>query len=668
MEGKQGKPAKLAKAGKRSSLRVRGRILYLTEDAELLRAQLYDGVDLPYDPGRKLIDNISTDELTPGWVCYYYDDTLARYCLVGLRGGHVQKDAILNGGFGAIVSGISKGCGSSRETAPFAELKAGIQLVIAKSIEKIYGQNCQNIGLLTATDFALIPRIERGEELPIGEFTVGLDRIAVDIVEHGGLFAYNEARLAGRVTPPTVSTAPRPMTLAEKIIARRAIADAKTGATGIAAVQPGDALFVRTDVRFSHEYVTPMAESLFRMGLGERAVITDPASVFAFRDHLTFLDRVMPESHVKMGLKEQAASLATVQERFAAQQGVMLYGEVARGGKPAGSVGICHNIVIEELALPGQVVLGTDSHTCMAGALGCFAFGVGSTDMANAWFTKDVRVRVPESVRVDLRGALRDGACAKDVMLFLLRDPFFKTGAGIGKVLEFGGPGAARLSLDERATLSNMAVEAGGFTGILEADEIVVDFLVHERGADAAAVRRDIVRADPGASYCKTFDLDLAAVPPMVATPGDPRNGMPLAELKGPVRIDIAYGGSCTGGKKADMDMYAAVVRRAAERGRAIPAHVHCYIQFGSQRIRDYAETLGYVQLFEDAGIELIDPSCGACIKAGPGVSDRPDQVTVSAINRNFPGRSGPGQVYLASPYVVAASAFLGRIGGPEEL
>ncbi|MBL8726082.1 MAG: 3-isopropylmalate dehydratase [Planctomycetes bacterium] len=651
-----------------NTLQFQGRVLYLTEDGDQLKAQLYGHEVLPFDPARQLIDNISTDELTPGWVCYYYDETLGRYCLVGLRGGHVKQDAIQGGGFSVIVSGVSKGCGSSRETAPFSEKVAGIRLVIAKNIEKIYGQNCQNIGLLTSTDFSLLPRIERGEAIPLEEFTKGLDPIAAEIVRHGGLFAYNQARLRGATAPPAVTTKPRPMTLCEKIISQRAIADAKTGRLGIPAVQPGDALFVRTDVRFSHEYVTPMAEALFRQGLGADAKITDPQSVFAFRDHLTFLDRIMPEAHVKMGLKEQAASLATVQETFTKKQGVKLYGEVHRNGQLVGSEGICHNIVIEDLAEPGQLVIGTDSHTCMAGALGCFAFGVGSTDMANSWFTKDVRVKVPESVRVNLRGQLRPGVCAKDVMLHLLSDAFFKTGAGIGKVLEFGGPGTLALSLDERATLTNMAVEAGGFTGIIEADEVVVEYIASQRGADRQRLRAQIVRADPGASYGKTFDIDLAMVEPTVATPGDPRNGVPLRTLRaqGKVAVQIAYGGSCTGGKKADMDMYAEVVRKAQERGHSLRAKT--YIQFGSQRIRDYAERMGYVALFEGAGIELIDPSCGACIKAGPGVSFTPDEVTVSAINRNFPGRSGPGQVYLASPYVVVASAFLGHVGGPDEL
>jgi 3-isopropylmalate/(R)-2-methylmalate dehydratase large subunit len=648
-----------------------GRVLYLTQDAELLKRQLA-GETLRYEPSRKLIDNISTDELTPGWVCYYYDETLARYCLVGLRGNVIEKDSIKAGGFSVIVSGISKGCGSSRETAPYSELASGVRLVIAKSIEKIYGQNAQNIGLLTSTDFSLLERIERGEKIPIEEFTRGLDPISAAIVEHGGLFAYNRARMAGSIAPPAIETAARPMTLCEKIIAAHAIVDAKAGKIGVPAVEPGDALFVRTDVRFSHEYVTPMAESLFRQGFGPDATITEPESVFAFRDHLTFLDLVMPAAHVKMGLKEQAASLATVQETFTKKQGIKLYGEVRRDGELVGSEAICHNKVIEELALPGHLVIGTDSHTCMAGALGCFAFGVGSTDMANAWFTRDVRLEVPESVRFVLRGRMRPGVCAKDVMLYLLSQPFWKTGQGIGKVLEFAGEGVAAMGLDERATLTNMAVEAGGFTGIIEADEVVVDYLVKQRGISPDEVRRRIVKADPGATYFETFEVDLSAIEPMVATPGDPRNGVPLRDLEAKVgsevKIHVAYGGSCTGGKKADMDMYAAVLKHALDRGKKVADGVHLYIQFGSQDIRRYAEERGYLDVFHRAGAELVDPSCGACIRAGPGVSFTPDEVTVSAINRNFPGRSGPGKVYLASPLVVAASAIAGKIVSPDEI
>jgi 3-isopropylmalate/(R)-2-methylmalate dehydratase large subunit len=656
---------------RRESVRVTGRVLWLTSDAGLLRQQL-GGSDLVERPDAEaLIDNISTDEITPGWVCYYYDATLARYCLVGLRGGVIERDAIKSGGFGVIVSGRSKGCGSSRETAPYSEREAGIQVVVARSIEKIYQQNCQNIGLITTTDFGIVERLGGGEAIPIDEFTRGLDPISADVVRYGGLFNYNRARLAGEVTPPRIATATRPMTLAEKIIAKNAVVDAQRGALGVTAVTPGDALFVRCDVRFSHEYVTPMAEALWLDALGEGVALSEPETVFAFRDHLTFLDRIMPPEHVAMGLREQAAKLKDVQEAFTRRHGIKLYGEVTREGKTVGSEAICHNKVIEELALPGDVILGTDSHTCMAGSLGCFAFGVGATDMANAWLTRDVRLAVPESIRFVLSGALPFGVTAKDVMLHLLSQPFWRSGDGIGKVLEFTGPGVTALPLDERSTLTNMAVEAGGFTGIIEADETVVAYLAAQRGLSPDAIRARIVRADAGAAYAATFEIDLGAIEPMVATPGDPRNGIPLRELdarEGRVRIDIAYGGSCTGGKKADMDMYASVLSRALAQGRRVADGVQLYIQFGSQQIRDYALERGYVDTFERAGAELVDPSCGACIKAGPGVSRSPNEVTVSAINRNFPGRSGPGKVYLASPLVVAASAIAGHIVPPDAI
>jgi 3-isopropylmalate/(R)-2-methylmalate dehydratase large subunit len=645
----------------------RGRVLYLTEDASLLRAQLA-GDDVDFDPERPLLGNISTDEITPGWVCYYHDDTLGRYCLVGLRGGHVAPDAVKSGGFSVVVAGASKGCGSSRETAPYSELAAGVRLVVAKSIEKIYKQNAQNIGLLTSTDFGLLRRIRRGEAIPIGEFTRALDPISAGIVEHGGLFAYNEARFAGEVSPPLVDTPARPMTICEKILAAHVVVDASTGAVGVPAVKPGDSFFARTDVRFSHEYVTPMAEALFRRGFGDDARVSEPETVFAFRDHLTLLDLVMPKAHRDMGLDARAHELATAQENFTRRTGIKLYGEVWRDGKLAGSEAICHNKVIEDLALPGQLVVGTDSHTCMAGALGCFAFGVGATDMANAWMTRDVRVTVPQTARFVLRGRMSPNVCAKDVMLHVLSQPFFKSGEAIGKALEFGGDGIAHLPLDERATLTNMAVEAGGFTGIIEADDVAIAYLVAQRGLSAADVRRRIVRKDEGAEYCATFDVDLCQIVPMVATPGDPRNGIPLAELGPAVEIDIAYGGSCTGGKKEDMDMYARVLSGALAKGKRVAPGVRLYLQFGSQSIRRYSVERGYLDVFERAGAEIVDPSCGACIKAGPGSSDSPDQVTVSAQNRNFPGRSGPGKVYLASPMVVAASAIAGRIAGPDEM
>src|SRR6266850_1955208 len=664
-------------------LKFAGPILFLTEDTSLIRRQLEapsgrgDGArgrqgdeasqleqelaarllnnDLP------LLSNISTDEITPGWVCFYYDETLGQYVYVGMRDGAVKKDEVKNGGFAVVVSGLSKGCGSSRETAPFAEKAAVVQLVIAKSIEKIYGQNSQNIGLLTSTDLGLVQRIRNGEEIPLTEFTSGLDPISKDIVEHGGLFNYNKARLAGKVSPPTLETKARSMNIVEKIIARHAFVTA--GKIGVEAVKPGDALFAVADVRFSHEYVTPMAESLLKQALGADARVSEAESVFAFRDHLTFLSKVMSPKHREMGLLEKADGLATTQEDFTTRQGIKLYGENPDGGSEA----ICHNAVVEDLALPGQVVIGTDSHTCMAGVLGCFAFGVGSTDMANAWYTKDIRIRVPETVRYVLKGKKRADVAAKDVMLYILASDYMKTSKGIGKVLEFAGDDLKNWPLDERATLTNMAVEAGGTTGIIEPDERTLEYIVKTRGLDAEEVRKGFTFSDPDAEYAAVFEIDLDQIRPMVALPGDPRNGIPIDELPAEVRIDAAYGGSCTGGKMADMDMYAEVLRNALAQGRRVAEGVHLYLQFGSQKIKQYARRQGYIEIFERAGAELIDPSCGACINAGPGASPNAETVTVSAQNRNFPGRSGPGKLYLASPYVVAASAIAGKIIEPFE-
>jgi len=210
-----------------------------------------------------------------------------------------------------------------------------------------------------------------------------------------------------------------------------------------------------------------------------------------------------------------------------------------------------------------------------------------------------------------------------------------------------------------------MAVEAGGTTGIIEPDEVTLDYIVRTRDLDSEEVRKGFTFSDPDAQYAAVFEIDLDEIRPMVATPGDPRNGIRIDKLPDEVAIDAAYGGSCTGGKMADMDMYAEVLAAALANGQRVAEGVHLYIQFGSQKIKQYARERGYIELFERAGAELIDPSCGACINAGPGASPNAETVTVSAQNRNFPGRSGPGKLYLASPYVVAASAIAGKIVEP---
>src|ERR671938_1870961 len=325
------------------------------------------------------------------------------------------------------------------------------------------------------------------------------------------------------------------MNIVEKIIARHAFV--RAGEIGVEAVKPGDALFALTDVRFSHEYVTPMAESLFKQALGKGARVTEPESVYAFRDHLTFLGRVMSEEKRKLGLLDRANGLATTQESFTAAQGIKLYG----GTEERGSEAICHNAVVEDIALPGQLVIGTDSHTCMAGVLGCFAFGVGSTDMANAWYTRDVRIKVPEVVRFVLRGRKRADVSAKDVMLKILATDYMKEGQGIGQVLEFAGDGLSDWPIDERATLTNMAVEAGGTTGIIEPDEVTLEYLVRMRGLDAEEIRKGFLKSDEDAEYAARFEINLDEIKPMVATPGDPRNGITISDLEEEVKINTAY-------------------------------------------------------------------------------------------------------------------------------
>ncbi len=653
-------------------VRLQGRILFLTEDPELIRRQLA-GEDLPWDTRNpainpKLRDDISTDEITPAHYCFYFDETLGEIPYLGLKCGSVTpigRGEVKRGGFVCAVSGKRRGKGSSREQSPYAEMCAGIQVVVAENIERIYKQNCQNLGVLTSTDFSLIDRIRGGEEIALAEFTAGEDEITRQVIEYGGLFPFNVARMQGKVFLPPIQSAgespapTRAMTVAEKIFARHM--KNEKGEVGVAAVKPGDTGFAQADLRFSHEYVTPMAAIFFERYVGKDAKVNDASSILFFRDHLTFLDEVISEEKKKLGLLDLATQLKLKQEAFAAKQGIKLHGELK---DRKGSEGICHAIVLESYALPGQLNIGSDSHTPHVGAIGCVAFGIGTTDVFNGWITKDVRVKVPESVRIVIRGKKHENVTAKDFILKILSLDYVRSGKALAKVMEYAGEAIEELSVDERATMTNMAAEIGGFTGIVAPDKKAVDFLVERRGMDRAKAQAMIegLYSDPDAQYAHVIELDAAEITPMVATPGDPGNGKYVRELNTPVPVEIAYGGTCTAGKNEDMDMYAAVLADALRHGKRVAESVKFYIQFGSQETREYCLRKGYLDVFQKAGAIVIEPACGACINAGPGVSTRPDQVVISAQNRNFPGRSGPGQMYLASPFTVAASAVAGYI------
>jgi len=666
-------------------VRLQGRILFLTEDPELIKKQIA-GWDLPWDTRNpannpKLRDDISTDEITPAHYCFYFDRTLGEVPYVGLRCGDtlpIGRGDVKKGGFVCSVSGKRRGKGSSREQSPYAEMCAGIQAALAENIERIYKQNCQNLGLLTSTNFSLVDRIRAGQEIALSEFTAGEDEITKQVIEYGGLFPFNVARMQKRVFLPPIKTKKRPMTLAEKILSAHMLSaneGTDGGAAGVPArperssavsdayVKPGDTGFTRVDLRFSHEYVTPMASIFYEQYVGKDVPVNDVSSIRFFRDHLTFLDEVLSEEKKKMGLLDLATQLKLKQEDFANQQGIKLHGELA---DRKGSEGICHSVMLETYALPGQVNVGSDSHTPHVGAIGCIAFGIGTTDVFNSWITKDVRVKVPESVKIVIRGKRHANVTAKDFILKILSLDYVRSGKALAKVMEYAGAAVEALSVDERATMTNMAAEIGGFTGIVAPDEKVIEFLIERRGMKRAEIEKMIMIAglhsDPGAEYAEVIELDANEITPMVATPGDPGNGKYVRDLNELVSIEIAYGGTCTAGKNEDMDMYASVLADALKRGKRVSKNVEFWIQFGSQETREYSKRRGYLEIFEQAGAHVIEPSCGACINAGPGVSTRPDQVVISAQNRNFPGRSGPGQMYLASPLTVAASAVAGYI------
>src|SRR5689334_16133007 len=583
-----------------------GRILFLTEDPELIRRQLA-GEDLPWDTKNpqnnpKLRDDISTDEITPAHICFFFDEKLGEWPYTGLKCGSevpIKRGDVKKGGFVAAVSGKRRGKGSSREQSPYAELCAGIRLVIAENIERIYKQNCQNLGVLTSTNFGLIDKVRAGEEIPLAEFTQGEDDITRQIIEYGGLFPFNVARLQGKVFLPPIETKKRPMTVAEKIFARHMIHHKDQ--VGLPAVKPGDAGFARADLRFSHEYVTPMASIFFEQLVGKDAPVNDPSTIIFFRDHLTFLDEVISEEKRRMGLLDLATQLKFKQQDFAKSRGIKLHGEL-RDRK--GSEGICHSIVLESYALPGQLNVGSDSHTPHVGAIGCVAFGIGTTDVFNSWITKDVRVRVPESVKVVIRGKRHPNVTAKDFILKILSLDYVRSGKALAKVMEYSGEAIEALSVDERATMTNMAAEIGGFTGIVAPDRKAVDFLVERRSMDRkhAETLIDGLYSDPDAQYAHTIELDAAEITPMVATPGDPGNGKYIRDLNTPVPIELAYGGTCTAGKNEDMDMYAAVLADALKQGRRVADSVQFYIQFGSQETRDYAVRRGYQDIFRKAG------------------------------------------------------------------
>jgi 3-isopropylmalate/(R)-2-methylmalate dehydratase large subunit len=636
------------------------RVLFLTKDPELIRRQLRGELDLTLDDVaiEDLLDDINTDAMTPAWVCFDHDPKkIARNAYAGLvvDGQRLfAEDALAGGNFEAIVSGYQKGVGSSRETAAQAEVFCGSRLAVAASFAPIHARNNINIGQLMA-DHETLRRLQRGEAIPLAELTRDYDPLTRLIVESGGLLPFGERLDGGEIELPKIATGPRPMNMTEKVLARHLLPGQGEH------LAPGDAVLVKVDGGYSHEFTSAQVHQFLGDRYGEGYEIRDPSKFAVFEDHLIYADGV-----AKMApFSPKIATLRRMQREFQAHTGVRNF-SAERGVSP----GICHQVARERIIEPGDFIQATDSHTCMGGASGALAWGVGTTEYAALLYWGFTPLSVPEAIRFELRGTLRPGVTAKDLMLWIL-NTYARREDTLNRVMEWGGPGLFALSPDERATLANMATECTARGSIMECDDVMLEWIGERRpGTDIDALRRRVVTPDPDAEYAGgVHTIDLADIPPMVATPGDPdrgvasdpKNGATIAEI-GEVAIDIAYGGSCTAGKRDDIDFYARVMTEADRAGRRVADGVSFFIQFGSRDVAEYARERGYLEVFERTGVSVIDPGCGACIGCGPGVSTDEEQVTVSAINRNYKGRSGPGRLYLASPLTVAASAVAGKI------
>jgi len=616
--------------------------------------------------GGRLRDDVSTDEITPAAILSHYDRKLAQYPYTGFKadgGFPIAKGDVVAGGYDVTVAGKRYGKGSSREHSPMAEKLAGIRLVIAEGFERIYRQNADNIGLFTSTDMSLVARVERGEDIGLDELLAGRDALAAGILRSGGLLEFGRRHLLEANRAPS-SDGGRAMTLFDKIVARHLLQ------TPVTPPEPraGEGAFVHTDWRFIHEYYTGMASHALDSAFPAGYEIVDAPSVVVFEDHTSYIDE--SPAHVRLGLIPNVRAMQRAQRDFVARHGLRFHrtltDDEAREDDGSNVAGISHAMMAERYALPGQLIVGTDSHTPHSGALGCVAYGVGTTDMANALVTGAVRLTTPQCVRVELAGPLPPGLSAKDIALHLLALPYIWEGSGVGKVFEFTGSAIAAMSVDDRATLTNMTAELGGLTGIVAPDEETVRFLAERRGVDFAV--EPWMRSDDDAPFAHVIAVDCTTLSPMVAAPGDPGNGMPIDTLADEIAIDIAYGGSCTAGKREDFDRYHEVLAWGVAHGLRVPSGVELYLQYGTTAVRDYCVARGYDRTFASVGARILQPSCGACANRGPGSSTDASQVTVSAINRNFPGRSGPGQVWLASPSTVMASALAGRLTSFERL
>ena len=419
-------------------------------------------------------------------------------------------------------------------------------------------------------------------------------------------------------------------TLAEKIICR---------ASGRASVVPGEIVTCRVDLAMVHDSSGPrrLAPMLERLGVG----VWDPDRLVVITDHFV------------PAFDAASAAIQELTRDWVAAAGVRNFYDMQ---------GVCHIVLPERGHLrPGLFVVGGDSHSCTGGAFGCFMFGVGATDMAGVLATGETWIRVPETIRLRWSGRLGRGVAAKDMMLALCAR--LGMDGGDYQVIQYDGAAVTDLPMAERMTLCNMAAELGAQTGLIAPDRVTADTL-REAGVELDDAQ-DLARwqPDPDAAYRTTIDFDASALAPQVAAPHSPANAAPVGEI-GPVAVDRAYIGACTGAKLADLRMAAEVLK-----GRKVASGTRLLIAPASARAAEQAAAEGTLEVLTEAGASILPTGCGAC--AGYGGALLPeDEVCIASTARNFKGRMGAtsSQVYLASPYTVAAAAVTGRIGDPREL
>ncbi len=417
-----------------------------------------------------------------------------------------------------------------------------------------------------------------------------------------------------------------PHTLAQKILLAHTETDR---------VFPGEIVMVRCDVVMTNDISGPMAfRAMERMGVEK---VFDPARVVVVPDHFT------------PAKDERSAELQKQLAEWAERQGVTYYAQ-GRGG-------IEHTVLVEEgWVVPGSVIAGGDSHTCTYGALGAFGTGLGSTDVAACLATGEFWQAVPGTIEIEFSGEKQPFVTGKDLILAVIAE--LGVGGATNTVLEFVGPGAEALTIDERLAVANMAVEAGAETGLFPADETVAGYLEGRTERPWQAER-----SDPDAEFARRLQIDLDSLPPLVALPHSPGNVVPLEQARG-LKIDEVYIGNCSNGTMTDLRQAADILR-----GRTVRAGCRMIVVPASQRVYRQALAEGLLDVFVAAGAMVSTPTCGACFGGGTGVLAAGERA-LTTTNRNFRGRMGSNQaeVCLANAWVAAAAAVAGEIVDPAQM